>query len=86
MPNVHLVIATRQDPPLPLARLRVRGGWPDPEAEARFISEAPSAELVLVEDAGHYPQTEMPEQVTPAMLDFLARVRASKRRRLRMLA
>jgi hypothetical protein len=30
--------------------------------------------LVLVQDAGHYPQTEMPEQVTPAVIDFLARV------------
>jgi pimeloyl-ACP methyl ester carboxylesterase len=50
--------------------------WSDPEAEARFIAEALSAELVLVEGAGHYPQTEMPEQVTPAIVDFLARVRA----------
>jgi pimeloyl-ACP methyl ester carboxylesterase len=48
--------------------------WPDPEAEARFIASALSAELLLVEGAGHYPQTEMPEQVTPAVLDFLARV------------
>lgn len=48
--------------------------WPDPEAEARFIAGALSAELLLVEGAGHYPQTEMPEQVTPAVLDFLARV------------
>ena len=47
--------------------------WPDPTAEAHFIVEALSAELVLVDDAGHYPQTEMPEQVTPAVLDFLAR-------------
>ncbi len=26
-PQLHLVIATRADPPLPLARLRARGGW-----------------------------------------------------------
>jgi pimeloyl-ACP methyl ester carboxylesterase len=51
--------------------------WPDPEAEARFITEALSAEMVLVEGAGHYPQTEMPEQVTPAVLDFLGRVRSA---------
>ena len=48
--------------------------WPDPEVEARFIAEALSGKIVLVEGAGHYPQTEMPEQVTPAVLDFLARV------------
>jgi pimeloyl-ACP methyl ester carboxylesterase len=48
--------------------------WPDPEAEARFMADALSAELLLVEGAGHYPQTEMPEQITPAVLDFLAKV------------
>ncbi len=48
--------------------------WPDPEAEARFIADALSGELVLVEGAGHYPQTEMPEQTARAILDFLARV------------
>jgi pimeloyl-ACP methyl ester carboxylesterase len=48
--------------------------WPDPEAEGRWIAGQLSAELLLVEDAGHYPQTEMPDKVTPAVLDFLARV------------
>ena len=48
--------------------------WPDPEAEARWIAEQLPAELLLVEGAGHYPQTEMPEKVTLAVLDFLARV------------
>ena len=45
--------------------------WPDPVAEARFMEEKLSAELVLIEDAGHYPQTEMPEKTTPAILEFL---------------
>lgn len=45
--------------------------WPDPVAEAKFIQEKLSAELVLIEDAGHYPQTEMPEKTTPAILQFL---------------
>ena len=45
--------------------------WPDPVAEAQFIQEALSAELVLVEDAGHYPQTEMPDQTNPAIIEFL---------------
>jgi pimeloyl-ACP methyl ester carboxylesterase len=48
--------------------------WPHPEAEARFIADALSAEVMMVEGAGHYPQTEMPEKVTPGILDFLARV------------
>lgn len=47
--------------------------WPDPEAEAQFIANALSAELSLVEGAGHYPQAEMPEKVSPVILDFLAR-------------
>jgi pimeloyl-ACP methyl ester carboxylesterase len=50
--------------------------WPDPVAEAQFITDALSAEQVLIEGAGHYPQTEMPEQTAPAIIDFLARVPA----------
>ena len=45
--------------------------WPDPKAEAQFIADKLSAKLQVVEDAGHYPQAEMPEQVIPVVLDFL---------------
>jgi pimeloyl-ACP methyl ester carboxylesterase len=45
--------------------------WPDPKAEAQFIAYRLSAKLLVVEDAGHYPQAEMPEKVTPVVLDFL---------------
>ena len=48
--------------------------WSDPIAEARFIEEKMSAELVLIDDAGHYPQTEMPDQTNPAIIEFLSRV------------
>jgi pimeloyl-ACP methyl ester carboxylesterase len=48
--------------------------WPDPEMEAQWIVGQLSAELLLVEGAGHYPQTEMPDKVSPAVLDFLGRV------------
>jgi pimeloyl-ACP methyl ester carboxylesterase len=48
--------------------------WPEPEVEAHFIVEALSAELLMVDGAGHYPQTEMPEKVTPTIKDFLSRV------------
>ncbi len=47
--------------------------WPDPEAEARWIASQLSAEIHLVEGAGHYPQTEMPELVIPAVLAFLGK-------------
>jgi pimeloyl-ACP methyl ester carboxylesterase len=47
--------------------------WPDPEEEARFIADRLSAELVLIDGAGHYPQTERPEEVTPFIVDFLTR-------------
>jgi pimeloyl-ACP methyl ester carboxylesterase len=48
--------------------------WSDPDSEAQFIVDALSAELLMVDGAGHYPQTEMPEQVTPTIIDFLSRV------------
>jgi pimeloyl-ACP methyl ester carboxylesterase len=49
--------------------------WPDPEAEGRWIVDHLSgSSLLLVEDAGHYPQTEMPEEVIPGLLDFLNQV------------
>jgi len=46
----------------------------DPAAEAAWIAERLGADTVLVADAGHYPQAERPDVVTPAVLDFLARV------------
>ena len=51
--------------------------WPDPEVEANWIVDQLSGELLLVEGAGHYPQTEMPQKVTPGVLDFLERVPAA---------
>jgi pimeloyl-ACP methyl ester carboxylesterase len=47
--------------------------WADPKAEAQFIAQALSAELAMIEGAGHYPYTEMPEKVTPIILEFLQR-------------
>jgi pimeloyl-ACP methyl ester carboxylesterase len=44
--------------------------------EANWIVEQVSGELLLVEDAGHYPQTEMPQKVIPGVLDFLQRTSA----------
>lgn len=46
--------------------------FPDPIGEAQYIAAQTRGKLALIEGAGHYPQTEMPEQTIPAILDFLA--------------
>jgi pimeloyl-ACP methyl ester carboxylesterase len=45
--------------------------FPDPVAEATFIAEQTGGRLALIEGGGHYPQTELPGQTTPIILDFL---------------
>lgn len=47
----------------------------DPAAEAAWIGEALHAAVVMVPDAGHYPQAQRPELTGPAVLDFLSSVR-----------
>lgn len=44
----------------------------DPAAEAAWIAERLPARVVLVPDAGHYPQVEAPDVVNPALVDFCA--------------
>jgi pimeloyl-ACP methyl ester carboxylesterase len=44
----------------------------DPGKEAHWVAERLNATVHMVEGAGHYPQTEMPDAVAPLMLDFLA--------------
>lgn len=46
----------------------------DPAAEARWIGESLGAQVVMVADAGHYPQSQQPEQTATAVLSFLDRV------------
>jgi pimeloyl-ACP methyl ester carboxylesterase len=46
----------------------------DPESEARAIADRLGAEVVMVPGAGHYPQAEFPEIVTPAIARFLDNV------------
>ena len=48
--------------------------FPDPIAEAHYIVEQTGGQLALIDEAGHYPQTEMPEKTTPVILEFLQRV------------
>ena len=45
--------------------------FPDPPAEAKWAAARLGAQLLLVQGAGHYPQTEMPEQVGSAVASFL---------------
>jgi pimeloyl-ACP methyl ester carboxylesterase len=46
----------------------------DPLAEGKFIAEQTGGRLKMIEGAGHYPQTEMPEVIAPVVLDFLKRL------------
>ena len=45
--------------------------FPKPAVEAAWVAEKTGARVLLVEGAGHYTQTEMPEQCGPAIISFL---------------
>ena len=46
----------------------------DPTAEAKWIGEALRGEVVMVPEAGHYPQSQQPEITTNAVIAFLSKV------------
>ena len=48
--------------------------FPSPTAEAAWISEQLDATVLLVPEAGHYPQSQRPDVVVPAVVSFLATV------------
>jgi pimeloyl-ACP methyl ester carboxylesterase len=48
--------------------------WPDPAAEAQWIATALGGDVVMVPDAGHYPQSQQPGITSESILAFLARV------------
>jgi pimeloyl-ACP methyl ester carboxylesterase len=56
-----LVVMGEQDP-----------DFPDPAGEAGWIKRALHAEVVMVPEAGHYPQSQRPDITTGAVLRFLA--------------
>jgi pimeloyl-ACP methyl ester carboxylesterase len=58
-----LVVMGEQDP-----------DFPDPRAEAEWISQALKARVVMVPEAGHYPQSQQPDITTGAVLSFLREV------------
>jgi len=49
--------------------------FPDPAGEADWIAQALRAQVVMVPDAGHYPQSQRPDITTGAVLRFLAALR-----------
>jgi pimeloyl-ACP methyl ester carboxylesterase len=51
--------------------------FPDPEAEARWIATQLRGKVLMVPDAGHYPQAEFPEIVSPAVVEFVRRITPS---------
>ncbi|MCH8552305.1 MAG: alpha/beta hydrolase [Natronospirillum sp.] len=45
--------------------------YTDPEEEAEWIAAQLNGEIALIEDAGHYPQAEKPEDTLHALMPFL---------------
>ena len=58
-----LVVMGEQDP-----------DFPDPAGEADWIAQALGAQVVMVPEAGHYPQSQRPGITTGVVLRFLATV------------
>lgn len=58
-----LVVMGEQDP-----------DFSDPVAEASWLAEALHGQVVMVPDAGHYPQSQQPDIVTAAVVAFLKAV------------
>jgi pimeloyl-ACP methyl ester carboxylesterase len=58
-----LVVMGEQDP-----------DFPDLQAEADWIARALRAQVVMVPEAGHYPQSQRPDVTTGAVLHFLESV------------
>jgi pimeloyl-ACP methyl ester carboxylesterase len=48
--------------------------FPDPRAEADWIAGVLHAEVVMVPEAGHYPQSQRPDVTAGAILGFLSTV------------
>ena len=50
--------------------------FPSPRAEADWIAQTLHGEVVMVPEAGHYPQSQRPDVTTEAVVRFLATVHA----------
>lgn len=56
-----LVVMGRRDP-----------DFKDAEAEATWIADQVAGRVLMVDDAGHYPQSQRPDLVNPGVVEFLA--------------
>jgi pimeloyl-ACP methyl ester carboxylesterase len=50
--------------------------WPDPVAEARWICERLSADLIVLDGAGHHPHVEFPQEIADAVAGFQQKIDA----------
>lgn len=48
--------------------------FPDPKGEADWISRTVGGTTVMIENAGHYPQSQQPERTSAAIIEFLGTV------------
>jgi pimeloyl-ACP methyl ester carboxylesterase len=48
--------------------------FPDPAAEVQLIASRLGGSVVMIPDAGHYPQAEYPSETAAAILAFLRTV------------
>jgi pimeloyl-ACP methyl ester carboxylesterase len=49
--------------------------FPKPAEEGRLLAQKTGGELALIEGAGHYPQTELPNRTAREILNFLRKAR-----------
>jgi pimeloyl-ACP methyl ester carboxylesterase len=63
VPGGPAVVVGEQDP-----------DFSDPRAEADWIARALRAQMVMVPEAGHYPQSQQPDITVGAVLHFLESV------------
>jgi len=52
--------------------------FPDPKKEADALAKHMKADVLLVDDSGHYPQAYNPDKVSSAIIDFVKQVSTKK--------
>jgi pimeloyl-ACP methyl ester carboxylesterase len=50
--------------------------WPDPVVEAKWVAGRLSAQLVLLDGAGHHPHVEFPREIAAAVTAFARKIDA----------